>query len=124
MDALVRINVVLQSQGGSMATKNYPADVLVQTTDVLTACKQIDPNLSAGRMTQTTITDTLTQVQSMQNQINTLEKQLADLRNRRDERLNEMWDAVKRMRSMVKATYGDDSSEYELVGGTRLSERK
>ncbi len=24
----------------------------------------------------------------------------------------------------VKAIYGDDSSQYEMVGGTRLSERK
>ncbi len=31
---------------------------------------------------------------------------------------------VKRVRSAVKGIYGDDSSEYEMVGGTRKSERK
>jgi hypothetical protein len=35
-----------------------------------------------------------------------------------------MWDKVKRVRAGVKANYGDDSSQYEMVGGTRLSERK
>jgi hypothetical protein len=35
-----------------------------------------------------------------------------------------MWDALKRVRATVKGVYGDDSSEYDLVGGTRLSERR
>ena len=107
-----------------MATRNYPSDVLAQTTDLLAACKQIDPNLSAGRASQISIGETLAQVRIMQTQIEELEKQLTGLRNRRDERLNELWDAVKRMRAQVKATYGDNSSEYDLVGGTRLSARK
>jgi hypothetical protein len=48
--------------------------------------------------------------------------QLADLRNKRDERLTQMWDALKRVRATVKGVYGDDSSEYKLVGGN-LPER-
>jgi len=31
---------------------------------------------------------------------------------------------VKRIRSGIKGHYGDDSEEYELVGGTPLSKRK
>ncbi|HJZ47095.1 MAG TPA: hypothetical protein VKE41_08005 [Roseiflexaceae bacterium] len=49
---------------------------------------------------------------------------MTDLRNKRDERLIRIWDVVKRARATVKGAYGDDSSEYELVGGTRVSERK
>ena len=33
-------------------------------------------------------------------------------------------DMAKRVRRGVQAIYGDDSSQYEMVGGTRLSERK
>ncbi len=33
-------------------------------------------------------------------------------------------DAIKRLRNAVKGEYGDDSTEYESVGGKRLSERK
>ncbi len=53
-----------------------------------------------------------------------LEAQLTDLRNQRDALYAGLWDKVKRVRSTVKGIYGDDSSEYEMVGGTRKSERK
>ncbi|MBM4345190.1 MAG: hypothetical protein FJ100_17610 [Deltaproteobacteria bacterium] len=33
-------------------------------------------------------------------------------------------DVIKRLRNAVKGEYGDDSTEYESVGGKRLSERK
>jgi hypothetical protein len=35
-----------------------------------------------------------------------------------------VWEKVKRVRAGVKGNYGDGSSQYEMVGGTRLSERK
>jgi hypothetical protein len=38
--------------------------------------------------------------------------------------LSALWDCVKRLRATVKGVYSDDSSEYDLVGGTRLSDRK
>jgi hypothetical protein len=56
--------------------------------------------------------------------MNTLEAQLTNLRNQRDTLYTELWDKLKRVRNGVKANYGDDSSQYEMVGGTRRSERK
>ena len=56
--------------------------------------------------------------------MNTLDAQLTDVRNKRDELTAKIWDEVKRVRSTVKGLYGDDSSQYEMVGGTRVSERK
>ena len=35
-----------------------------------------------------------------------------------------MWDQVKRVRNGIKAVYGDNSSQYEMIGGIRKSERK
>ena len=107
-----------------MATKHYPANILDQARDVLIGCKQIDPNLQIGALTQTAFADTMAQTQTMQSQIDTLEKQLTELRNKRDDQLNTLWESVKRVRFSVKGAYGDDSLEYELVGGTRLSDRK
>jgi hypothetical protein len=49
---------------------------------------------------------------------------MTDARNNRDTLHTQMWDKIKRFRNVVKAIYGDDSSEYEMVGGTRLSEKK
>jgi hypothetical protein len=61
---------------------------------------------------------------TIQHALNSLEIQLTDQRNRRDAHYGEMWKKVKRLRAAVKGIYGDDSSEYEMAGGTRLSERK
>jgi hypothetical protein len=58
------------------------------------------------------------------NRSRAIEENLTDLRNQRDAAHQDLWDKVKRLRSGVKATFGDDSSQYEMVGGTRMSERK
>jgi hypothetical protein len=107
-----------------MATKNYPPDTLDQAAAVLAACQQIDPKMKAGALTQDAFAGELAETRAIQAKINGLELQLTDLRNKRDERLTGVWETVKRVRATVKGMYGDDSSEYELVGGTRMSERK
>ena len=53
-----------------------------------------------------------------------LRAQLTDAMNVRNHMAYELNDTVKRIRALVKAQFGDDSSEYEMVGRTRLSERK
>jgi hypothetical protein len=60
----------------------------------------------------------------IQVELNSLDAQLTDLRNRRDALFSAIWDKLKRIRAGVKGIYGDDSSQYEMVGGTRMSERK
>ena len=107
-----------------MASKGYPTDVLVQASEVLAACKQINPDLKTGMLTQATFAEELAHTKALQAQLHALELQMTGLRNKRDQQLTQMWDVVKRTRATVKGTYGDDSSEYELVGGTRVSERK
>jgi hypothetical protein len=49
---------------------------------------------------------------------------LADKRNQREQLYIAIWDKVKRVHSSVRGIYGDDSTQYELVGGKRLSDRK
>ena len=107
-----------------MASRGFPNDILAQTADVLAACKQIDPKMKTVAQTQEAFAGELAEVRAMQAQIQALELQLTDLRNRRDARLIHLWDTVKRVRATVKGVYGDDSSEYELVGGTRRSQRR
>jgi hypothetical protein len=107
-----------------MASKKYPSNILDQTTDTLAACQQIDPELRAGSFTQAALSEALANARTCQSQLAALEIQLTDLRNKRDAQLTEMWDAIKRVRATVKGIYGDDSPQYDLVGGTRRSERK
>jgi hypothetical protein len=104
--------------------KSFPPDTLEQGAAVLAACKQINPDMKTGAMTQEMLNNELVQTRSIQAQINSLELQITDLRNKRDQRLLGIWETIKRARTIVKGTYGDDSSEYELVGGKRMSERR
>lgn len=104
--------------------KKIPTDVLDQASDVLTACKRINDTMKIGSLSVTEFSDEIAQAQAIQAEIQALEVQLMDLRNKRDERLFRTWENIKRARYSVKGAYGDDSSEYELVGGTRMSERR
>ncbi len=107
-----------------MATKQYPTDVLKQAQDILSAWNQISATLTFGPLTPAALTADITSATTLESDMAKLEAQLTDKRNQRDALYLSMWDKVKRVRNGVKATYGDDSSQYEMVGGTRLSERK
>src|SRR3972149_11255307 len=78
----------------------------------------------AGILGAGTLTMDINQARGIEEQMTNLENQLTNLRNQRDAINQFLWDKVKRGRAGVKANYGDDSSQYEMVGGTRLSERK
>jgi len=101
-----------------------PTDILEQAQSVLDAWNQINKTMSFGTVTNALLLADITQATLLVSQMNTLEVQITNLRNQRDALYTELWDKVKRVRGGVKANYGDDSSQYEMVGGTRLSERK
>jgi len=107
-----------------MPNKLYPTDVLEQAQSVLDALIQIDATMSVGGVSSATLSIDIATATQLVSQMNTLEAQLTNLRNERDTRYTELWDKLKRVRNGVKANYGDDSSQYEMVGGTRRSERK
>ena len=108
----------------NMTKKLYPTDVLEQTQSVLDAINQINDSMTIGNITNASLSADLTQATQLVSDMNALEVQITNLRNQRDALHTELWDKLKRVRNGVKANYGDDSSEYEMVGGTRLSERK
>jgi hypothetical protein len=107
-----------------MPGKAYPTDVLEQGQSVLDAWNQISKDLVFGDLTNAALTTDMAQAAPLQSDMNVLETRLTDLRNQRDALYLSIWDKVKRVRAGVKGIYGDDSSQYEMVGGTRLSERK
>jgi len=107
-----------------MTSKPFPTDVLVQAQAVIEAWKKIDPALTIGQLTPDSLTTDLQQAAPIQAELDSLDAQLTDLRNRRDALFVSIWDKLKRVRAGVKGIYGDDSSQYEMIGGTRMSERK
>ena len=80
--------------------------------------------MNVGGINSANLSTDIAAATQLVSQMNTLEAQLTNLRNERDTRYTELWDKLKRVRNGVKANYGDDSSQYEMVGGTRRSERK
>jgi hypothetical protein len=91
---------------------------------VLSSWVQIDEQMAFGRFTPTMLVTALNQAEGFENEIRDLENKLTDIRNRRDANQDQIWSIVKQVRLGVRYLYGDDSSQYEMVGGTRTSERK
>jgi len=107
-----------------MGKKLYPSNVLKEAISVQAAWKQIDEELALGGMNIAGLATDIEEIRKTQPEVASLEHQLMEVRNRRDELYLAAWDKVKRVRASIKGMYGDDSSEYELVGGTRRSDRK
>ena len=107
-----------------MNKKIYPPNVIEQAQDVLVGWGQVGAQLTFGNLTQATLTTDLTAAAPIEAEISKLEKQLAEKREERDLLYHRIWDEVKRLRSGFKAVFGDDSQQYEMVGGTRISEKK
>ncbi len=107
-----------------MSRRVFPRDVIEQAQDVLVGWGQIAPALTFGTLTPTIMTTEINAAAPLEAEIVKLKNQLAEKCGQRDILYNSVWEKVKRVRSGVKSIYGDDSQQYEWVGGTRMSNRK
>ena len=108
-----------------MAYQRKSSKVITDAQERSADLRAIDPNLDLGNDLTVAAYDAkiaevqtaldaynglLAQADAAGNDFRTLEKELRDLSSR--------------MLSGVKVKYGRDSNEYEMAGGTRLSDRK
>ena len=107
-----------------MGKKLYPTDTLKQAQTIVTVWDHLGTVPLIGAQGYENLRANLDNVEELIDKIGRLEKELLSLRNERDAACSEIWDQVKRARAGIKGIYGDDSSEYQLAGGTRLSDRK
>jgi hypothetical protein len=107
-----------------MPKRQFPTDVIKQAQEVVNGWNQIAPLPVFGTLTVAGLTADVTAATALETQIAVLEKQLTDKRTQRDAQFKTTWDKVKRTRSSIKGSFGDDSAQFKLVGGTRLSDRK
>ena len=107
-----------------MRKKLFPTDVIAQEQDVLAGWAHIGSSVTFGTLTSAALAAEVTTYAPLDAEISKLEKQLADKRNQRDQLCIAIWDKVKRVRASIRGIYGDDSTQYELVGCTRMSDRK
>ena len=98
---------------------------LEKARHILAGLKQITPKPDFGPV----VTEALfeAEVTGYSNDLDAYNSHLAevdDRSNRLDDRRMRLRDFSQRIQAAVKAQYGPDSSEFELVGGLRRSDRK
>jgi|SRR5215207_2535318 len=107
-----------------MGKKLYPTSTLKQAQSILSAWEFIDPTLEFGSLTMESFAEDVARVTGLKDRLMGLQHELMEIRHQRDTASIDLWKKVKGMRSVIKIVYGDDSTAYELAGGTRRSERK
>jgi len=107
-----------------MPTKSFPGDIFDQASKVLDAWRNIDPALQISGMAAEALEADLTQADAIDAKIKRLTIELTDARNQREALGQTVWDKVKRIRRGIQSLFGDDSTQYDLIGGTRVSDRK
>jgi len=107
-----------------MTPKRFPSDLLEQAVDIQDAWGRIDEQMTVGNISAASLTALINQIRMLECTIAGVQNQLLEVRAQREVLCQSLWDQLKRARSFVKGLYGDDSVQYELVGGKRLSDRK
>ena len=107
-----------------MPKKFIPTNLNEQTASIKDAWGRIDAKMTLGNVSLTSLMMDIEALRGIEADLVSLENQMVALREQRDVQRQATWDKVKGVRAMVKVIYGDDSLEYELMGGTRRSERK
>jgi hypothetical protein len=107
-----------------MGKKLYPTDTLKQAQTIITVWDHLGTVPIMGPQGYENLRADLDTVGELKEKIKRLEAELLSVRNERDAVCIQVWEQVKRARACVKVMYGDDSSEYQLAGGTRLRDRK
>ena len=107
-----------------MSGTTFPKDVRQQAQEVEQAIQNINPSFQVGEISLAALQKAIGLVDANHSKINSLQAQLTDALNERITVNAALWDVLKRIRGGVKAVYCDDSSQYEMAGGTRISEKK
>lgn len=108
-----------------MARLKRNSTILEATRRRLEGLKSITPkpNYGAG-LTEAAFEESIVAAETLLSQYNQMLSQLDELQNQLAAAEKVANDKSKRILSATEATYGPDSNEYEMVGGTRLSDRK
>jgi hypothetical protein len=101
-----------------------PGNLLEQAAKIQDVLSRIDPKLALGNISLPALIKDIDTLRGIEADLVGMENQMTTLRDQRDVLQKAAWDKVKGARAVIKVIYGDDSLEYELVGGTRRSDRK
>ena len=101
----------------------YSSKDLLKFQRVVEGLKKLPEPLD-GELSTDNVEKQVAELEAAMQRVESLRKELAKAINERNRIHKEVSKLMGRVRSMVRGKYGPDSDEYELVGGTRLSEYK
>jgi hypothetical protein len=108
-----------------MARLKRTSPVVEAARKRLSGLKGIDPPANLGaNLTEAIYTAKIDSVSAKLDTYNQMIAELDRLQNELQQEEAELNDLNRRILSAGEAVYGPDSSEYEMLGGTRKSERK
>lgn len=108
-----------------MARQKRNSTIIEAARRRLEGLKSIDPKPNYGTgLTEAAFEQDIVAAETLLSQYNQMLSQLDELQNELAAAEKVANDKSKRILSATEATYGSDSNEYEMVGGTRLSDRK
>ncbi len=107
-----------------MASVTYPKNVIELANTMLRVWRETRPNMTFGDMTAQEFSEVVVDAEKERDALETAVAQVDVQRDGRDASHIKAWNYVKRGKAGFKSAFGDDSTEYERVGGTRRSNRK
>jgi len=107
-----------------MARRKRLSEALITGRARLAGLKKIDSSKLGPNTTLDAFEAVINDTAAIETSHNELAVQMDDSSNRYDAQEALMADWNRRILAAVEAQFGPDSSEYELVGGTRTSDRK
>jgi hypothetical protein len=108
-----------------MARLKRTSTVLETARHRLAGLKTVDPEFNFGPgFTRAEVEAEIKDVEDTLDEYNSILSQADEVKNRYEAKEKAQQTKNARLLSMIAARFGTDSSEYEICGGTRTSERK
>lgn len=105
-----------------MLTRSIPK-LLQEAGEVRKALEKIGAGLPA-EISAAEMETKIAELETAVSELDALNAERTRLVNVKGDKAEQLSDYIVRTRSAVKGIFGADSSEYDMVGGTRSSERK
>jgi len=105
-----------------MLTVSIPK-LLQEANEIKQALEQMGENVPAG-ISAAEMADRIAALESIISELDKVNANRTQLVNSKGDVAKNVSDYIVQVRAVVKGIRGADSSEYDMVGGTRVSERK
>ena len=105
-----------------MLNKSVPK-LLQEANEIKKALEKIDDRLPDG-LKAADMETKVDELETVVDDVDAVNAERTRLVDRKGERAESLSDHIVQVRSAVKGVFGADSPEYDMVGGTRTSERK